>query len=93
MVLRGDQRGDAFAIADEQEADLFAFEKLLEKNVLPASPSEPWSMAVAAWAASSLAGGDDDALARGEAIGLDDDGRAEVGERGLDLGLAWCTCT
>ena len=80
-VLGRAQRQDRLAVAEAEERDLGAVEELLDDD-----PSARLGEAGRAWArAASRSLGDDDSLAGGEAVVLDDVRRAQRVERRLDL--------
>ena len=75
-VLRRQQRSPHGAVADDEDGELRSVEELLDHD--PAAPGRVGQRLVAV-------GGDDDALARGERVVLDDVGGAERVERRGDL--------
>ena len=86
MVLRGDQRRHVFAIGQTQEADLVALKKLFKHNLLLSraqqrAVEEP----VRGLDRRGARLADKHALARGQAVGLDYDGRMEEIDGALHL--------
>ena len=79
VVLRGAERQHVVAVAQEEQRHLGAGEELLDQH--RAGGQEGCRVRERRGAVV----GDDDALARGEPVGLHDVRRAEVIERGLDL--------
>jgi hypothetical protein len=78
VILRGRERRDVLAVAEAEEADLVAFEELLDDHL-------PFGLAQQRTGEEALGGldrgaarlADEHALAGGQAVGLDHDGRME----------------
>jgi hypothetical protein len=83
MVLRRAERQDRLAVDQGEEAHLFALEKFLDDDGLAGAAEAPREHRVERRPRFVGRGGDDHALARGEAIGLDHRGKAELLERSL----------
>ena len=83
VVLRGGEKGDAFAVDEGEERGLFAFEEGLDEE-RGAGRAELVVVEDGADRGFGLGArlGDDNALAGREAVGLDDDGNREAVERG-----------
>jgi hypothetical protein len=90
VILRGGERQDVRTVDHDDEARLLAGQEFLDDHAVARAAEAPGTEHVLH---RRLRGreilGEDDALARGEPVGLDHDGRADpaqIGERGLGLG-------
>src|SRR5712675_1949129 len=86
MVLRGDQRGDAFAIGKDEERKLFPLEKFFQDNA--ASRSREYSSTQHLFGGVRsffFSLGDHNAFASGESIGFDDERSLEERQRRLHV--------
>ena len=89
VVLRGNQRGHVFAVGQAEKADLVAFEELLDDDLLlGCAQQRAVEQALRGFKGDAARLADNDALAGGQPIGLDHDGRMEE----LD-GLFQLRCT
>ncbi len=79
-VLRGAERAHGVAVAQEEQRHLGPGQELLDEH------GPVGKVVLRVRERGGAIGGDDDALARGEAVGLHHVGRAELVEGGLDLG-------
>ena len=78
--MRRTQRHDRVAVAQQKKADLFAGQELFDEH--PAL----LQVVLGVRDGGGAMVGDDDAFARGQAVGLDHVGGAELIDRGLGLG-------
>ena len=82
VVLRGCEGRDVGAVTEADKADLFAFEELLNDNLLRGLAEErAVEEAVRGFESDIVRIAKNDAFAGGEAIGFDNDGRMEEGDR------------
>ena len=84
MVLRRSQGSDALAVADHQKRKLLAFETFFQHHRRAGGAENFAAQHFGGDHSGFLAGlGNDHALAGGQAVGFDDDGRMEKAERVL----------